>query len=124
MRIASAVGLGLAFGSVGAVAWALLAYFSGLLVGPLAYGIGWGAGRGVHLGGGRVHGAGPATLAMTIAAVCFALAKFLALVIATMRGTTIVDWMQTFFDQWDLLDLLWLGLALYPAYRIGSRGDN
>jgi len=75
-------------------------------------------------GSAKAGGTGYAVLAMILAAACFATAHFFILVLHSMKGNTIVDWYATFLDQFDWLDVLWLGLALWPAYRVGKSGQD
>ncbi|MDZ4753031.1 MAG: hypothetical protein SGJ11_00865 [Phycisphaerae bacterium] len=124
MRIAAAAAWGTLFGLLAAVGWALLTYYSGFLVGFVAWGIGWAAGRGVYLGMKESAGAHSGILAVVIGVLCYLVANAFLLVIAAMEGTPLVNVWARFTAQFGPLDLLWIAFVIWPAYRVGATGND
>lgn len=124
LAAAKGVALGLALGVVGACGWALMTHFSPVLVGFVAWGVGWMAGKGVVRGNGGRVGTGWALTAVAITALCFALSKLLTILLRVSEGSVILDWWLAYQREYDVLDVLWFGLAVWPAWGIGLRGRD
>lgn len=116
--------LGLVLGVVGAAGWALAIHYTPVQIGFIAWGIGWLAGKGMHLGNGGRTGLGWAALAVSITLACFALSKLFTILLRVSEGSEILDWWIVYQDEYYVLDLLWILCAVWPAYGIGSRGRD
>lgn len=116
MSIVKALLLSTLFALAGSFAWGLVQWHTGLLAGPIAYGIGWGAAMGVLLGNGRRGGVGWSALATGVAVVGVLMAKVCVLLVAQLDGETFTDWMGTLLAQYGAFDLAWLALAIWPAW--------
>jgi len=124
MRIAAAVGLGTLFGLIAAAGWALLVSQFSIAIGLVAWAIGWAAGRGVYLGMKERAGTHSGILAMVIGVACYLVGNFFLLVIAAAKGVEFVDLWPRFTAQFGPLDILWIALVIWPAYRVGATGND
>lgn len=116
MWIAPSLLLAMAFALLGALAWGFLQWHTGLLVGPIAYGIGWGAAMGVLMGRGGRGGPAAAGLAVAVGLLGVVAAKACVLLAARLDGSTSDDWFAVFQGQFGPLDALWALLAVWAAW--------
>ena len=102
---------GVVAASVGGAVWVALAYFLGVEVGYIAWGIGFLAGVGVRWAAGENGGFLPGAAAVIAAVAVVAFSKYMAVSVAMDAA---------FADSFGLFDLLWFGLAAFTAFGLGS----
>ena len=128
--LALAVAAGLVAALVGAVAWALIVKWTDYEIGIAAWGIGLLSGAAVALAAGRARGPVLQAIAVASALVGILLGKYLsyAMVVQDEAKEAGVDLglfsgeIREFFrddlgDVFGLFDLLFVGLAVYTAWR-------
>ena len=133
-HIAPAAGVSLAAALAGGIVWALIVRSTEYEVGLVAWAIGWMAGTAAVAAGRGVRGKPLQVVAVVAALLGILLGKYLSYAwalqdVAEERGVSLglfSDEMRTFFrEDLDLvfgwMDLLFVGLALYTAFRIPSR---
>lgn len=101
---------GLLGGAAGAAIWVIVGLVTHLEVGWIAWGVGFLTGAGLRYAaylGGDEESQLQGVLAAALAIVSVVAAKFL------------VGWLDGFETSFGLFDLLWFGLAIITAYKIG-----
>ena len=128
-----AIGAGLVAALVGGIVWGLISKFSDYEVGIVAWGIGWIAGTAVVLATGGARGPRLQVIAVVSSLVGILLGKYLGYAFDIQEAAKAVGVdiglvsgdMFTFFredlgDVFGPFDLLWVGLAVFTAWRIAQ----
>lgn len=112
---------------IGAAIWAGIGYATGYEIGWIAWGVGVLAGIGVAAAADGEEGWGPGIVAALCGLVGVLAGKYLAfrLTLGQVAGELGLDADQlnaviSFTDSLSAWDLLWLGLATFTAFQIGS----
>lgn len=122
---------GLVGAAAGGALWVAVGHFTHHEVGWIAWGIGALAGAAVRKAAGNVHGAAPGLAAVASAAAGVAAAKYVVVMllvneiapqIAAQRPDLDLTDVRSavFADSFGAYDLLWFGLAMFTAFRVGS----
>jgi hypothetical protein len=131
LPLAVAAGAGGAF--IGAILWALITYFTEYQIGWMAIGVGFLVGLAVRTFGKGLNkiygiiGAGFSLLGCLVGnylAVIFLIAKFESVPFLDVFLTLVLSpalSLEIMVDTFQLLDLLFYGLAVYQGYRLSFR---
>jgi hypothetical protein len=135
-RVATAGAAALAAALVGGVAWALIVRSTEYEVGLVAWGIGWLAGSAALSAGRGVRGVPVQAVALVAALLGILLGKYLSFAWALQEAARDLGMslglfsseMRGFFreslgDVFGWMDLLFVGLAVYTAWRIPARPE-
>jgi hypothetical protein len=125
----TAAAAGLAAAVVGGVVWALIVRWTEYEIGFVAWGIGFLVGTAVAFGAGGARGIPLQILAVVLALVGIVIGKYLSFVwviqdelpgidLPVFSRDTIDLWWDARSDVWGGWDLLWVGLAVFTAFRI------
>ena len=115
-------------GLIGAAIWAAIVYFTEHEIGWVAWGIGGLVGVGVKVASGGESSTLSGIIAVPVALASVGLGKFLSVyfLIWHLGGVAppidaVVQFLPNVLGP---LDLLWVGLAGFTAYRVASGGDD
>jgi MFS family permease len=129
---------GLIAAIVGGVVWGLIVRWSGYEVGFVAWGIGFVVGTAVAFGARGVRGLSYQALAVVLALAGIVLGKYLSFAwtlgdafeeegipieVPIFSGDTWDAFVESRSDVWGWFDLLWIGLAVFTAFRIPGELD-
>ena len=122
---------GLVAAIAGGVVWALIVRWTDYEIGFVAWGIGWIVGTAVVFGARNARGVPFQIVAVLLALLGIAIGKYLAFVwvgqdelgplgveLPVFSADTFDLWWDSRADVWSWWDLLWIGLAVYTAFRI------
>lgn len=138
INLPRAIAGGLAGAVLGALVWYGFTVVTDRQIGLLAMLIGWLAAQGAILGSGKKRGPALQAIAVVVTAGAFLLAEYLILnhffnqSLAEdglgRRWLSLDGFFRTYFDYLrdnarNLLDLLFLGIALWMAYRTPAHGE-
>jgi hypothetical protein len=133
-RVATAGAAAVAAAIAGGIAWALIVRSTDYEVGLVAWAIGWMAGTAAVAGGRGVRGVPLQVVAVVAALLGILLGKYLSYAwtlqdVAEEQGVSLglfSDETRTFFredlgDVFGWIDLIFVALAVYTAFRIPAR---
>ena len=122
---------GLVAAIAGGIVWALIVRWTDYEIGFVAWGIGFIVGTAVVFGSRNTRGVAFQLIAVLLALIGIAIGKYLAFVwvgqdelgplgleLPIFSADTFDLWWQSRADVWSWWDLLWVGLAVYTAFRI------
>ena len=113
---------GLIAAIVGGVVWGLIVRWSQYEIGFVAWGIGFLVGTAVVMGARGMRGMPYQVVAVVLALVGIVLGKYLSFVwineLEILSGESWDFFMEARSDVWSLFDLLWVGLAVFTAFRL------
>lgn len=137
-NVAPAAVAGLGAAVVGGAIWGLIVKLTGYEVGFVGWGIGFLVGTAVVLGAGNRRGRPLQAVAVVLALVGIVVGKYLSFVWAAREAADDLgipfelpifsaDTLDLFVDArsevWSWFDLLWVGLAVFTAFRIPQQDE-
>lgn len=124
MKAPVALLLAVVIALAGAALYAVVQFKLGLVGGLIAYPLGWGVGKLISVGFAGANGrpAGPVggVMAAIIAMGGMVMSKFFVIWLAQASGVVIDDFAAAVSNEFDALDILWFGIAAWPAWDTGS----